>query len=82
MNRLTEFLPSVISTVSDVLSKLMEFAVNYLPKLLPQLMTAAVALLTGALQAIKDNIKQIAETVKGPNQIVRAVHHKQSSLGH
>ncbi|MDD4280027.1 MAG: hypothetical protein PHX74_09870 [Candidatus Sumerlaeales bacterium] len=64
MNRLTEFLPSVISTVSDVLSKLMEFAVNYLPKLLPQLMTAAVALLTGALQAIKNNINQIAETVK------------------
>lgn len=64
MQRLTEFLPSIISTVSDVLTKLMEFAVTYLPKLLPQLMTAAVALLTGALQAIKDNIKAVAETVK------------------
>jgi phage-related protein len=64
MQRLTQYLPQIISTMSDVLSKLIAFAVDYLPTLLPQLMTAAVALLTGALQAIKDNIKQIAETVK------------------
>lgn len=64
MQRLTEYLPQIISTVTQVLSQLMTFAVTYLPTLLPQLMKAAVALLTGALQAIKDNIQKIAETVK------------------
>lgn len=64
MQRLTEYLPQIISTVTQVLSQLMTFAVTYLPTLLPRLMNAAVQLLTGALQAIKDNIKQIAETVK------------------
>jgi hypothetical protein len=64
MQRLTEYLPQIINTMSDVLTKLISFAVDYLPKLLPQLMNAAVELLTGALKAIKDNIKQIAETVK------------------
>ena len=63
MNRLTEFLPSVISTVSDVLSKLVSFAVDYLPKLLPQLMDAAVKLLQGAIKAITDNISKISEMV-------------------
>lgn len=64
MQRLTEYLPQIIATVTQVLNQLMTFAVTYLPTLLPQLMNAAVGLLTGALQAIKDNIKQIAETVK------------------
>lgn len=64
MQRLTEYLPQIITTVTEVLSQLMTFAVTYLPTLLPQLMNAAVALLTGALQAIKNNINQIAETVK------------------
>lgn len=64
MQRLTEYMPQIIATMTSVLTQLISFAVNYLPTLLPQLMTAAVGLLTGALQAIKDNIKQIAETVK------------------
>jgi phage-related protein len=49
--------------VTEVLSKLIKFAVEYLPKLLPMLMDAAVKLLQGAIKAITDNISKIAEMV-------------------
>jgi phage-related protein len=64
MQKISQYLPQIVSTVSMLLSELMKFAVNYLPQLLPQLMKAAVNLLTSALQAIKANIAQIADTVK------------------
>lgn len=63
MQRLNEYLPQIITTVSNVLSQLMNAAVTYLPTLLPMLMNAAIQLLTGALKAIQDNIAKISETV-------------------
>ena len=63
MQKITEYLPQIISTVTDVLSKLINFAVDYLPKLMPLLMDASVKLLQGAIKAITDNISKIAEMV-------------------
>lgn len=59
-----KYMPDVIAAVTSMLSGVLGYAVEFLPTLLPLLMNAAVSLLTGALQAIRDNIRQIAETVK------------------
>jgi phage-related protein len=63
MQKITEYLPQIITTVTSVLSELVNFAVDYLPKLMPLLMDAAVKLLQGAIKAITDNISKIAEMV-------------------
>ena len=62
VNTIAEYLPSIISTVSGMLTQLVGMVVTLLPALLPPLMEGATQLLTGVLSAISSNLSPLMQT--------------------
>jgi phage-related protein len=60
INTIAQYLPSVITTISGMLTQIVGVIVTILPTLLPPLMEGATQLLTGLLTALSTNIAPIA----------------------